>query len=191
MGYSEASQLSSLACLTLRQCLKRSGVFAYPTEAVFGLGCDPWDGRAVANLLAIKQRSLEKGLIIIASALSQIEPLLVDLTEAQRAQLLESWPGPTTWSLPNRGFVPEFVTGGRSTVAVRLTQHPVAASIVNCIGRPIISTSANPSGREPARTPLKCRQYFGAQVPVITGALGGLKQPTRIKDLYTGQLLRR
>ena len=88
--------------------LRRGGVIAYPTEAVWGLGCDPFDEAAVLRLLALKQRAVEKGLILIAAAASQFDGLLDwnALPEARRAAVHASWPGPHTWIVPATGRVP-------------------------------------------------------------------------------------
>src|SRR6218665_315978 len=82
--------------------LKSGGVIAYPTEAVWGLGCDPFDETAVMRLLAIKQRPVDKGLILIAADLAQLQPLLdlPAMPETRLAEVLASWPGPHTWVLP-------------------------------------------------------------------------------------------
>src|SRR5688572_24130365 len=82
-------------------CLRQGGIVAYPTEGVWGLGCDPFNGAAVHKLLAIKQRPIEKGLILIAGSTTQIARLLNPLSSTQRKLLDESWPGPTTWLLPD------------------------------------------------------------------------------------------
>ena len=161
------------------------------TRPVFGLGCDPWDEQAVLRLLELKKRSIDKGLILLASDIGQLEPILSRLNLRDRKRVLGDWPGAVTWTLPHFGFVPDYVTGGRETVAVRVTAHPVAARIARYLGRPVISTSANPAGLVPARSVLQCRRYFGEQITIINGRLGGMRKPTPIKDLNSGQLLRK
>lgn len=175
----------------LEWCLENDGVFGYPTEAVFGLGCNPWSEVAVTRLLALKQRDWRKGLIVVASDMGQIKPLLESLDDDQLRQLNASWPGHHTWCLPNHNhYFPQLVTGQQETIAVRISAHPIVKSIVDFTGYPIISTSANIAGRPPALTHLKCLRYFGADFPVIPGALGGRKSPSCIKDITTGRVVR-
>src|SRR5690606_32756593 len=118
---------------------------ACPTEAVWGLGCDPWNGLAVDRLLALKQRPMKKGLILVAADISQFSELLYDLPEDWQATLKASWPGPNTWLVPHRGRLPGWITGQHASVALRVTDHPLLAELCALTG-PLVSTSANPSG---------------------------------------------
>ncbi|WP_297528846.1 L-threonylcarbamoyladenylate synthase [Thiohalobacter sp.] len=175
-----------------RRLLLAGGVIAYPTEAVWGLGCDPFDPVAVARLLALKGRTADKGLILISDRLERVEPLLAPLPAARRKAVLATWPGPHTWLWPAQDWVPDWLTGGRPTLAVRVTAHPLAAALCAVAGRPLVSTSANPSGHRPARSALKCMKYFEGQLDgVLHGRLGGLDRPTTIRDALSGALLRR
>lgn len=176
-----------LAC----RALDGGGVVAYPTEAVFGLGCDPWDRAAVWRLLALKRRPVWKGLIVVAADSAQLAPLLAGLTDAQRATLAASWPGPNTWVVPNRDLFPSWVTGGKPTVAVRVSAHPVVQALCTAFGGPLVSTSANLAGRPPVRTPVAVRAQFGEQLDyLVPGAIGTSRRPTLIRDLATGAVLR-
>ncbi len=167
------------------------GVIAYPTESVWGLGADPENAEAVRRLLALKHRAPDKGLILIASDLAQVEPWLANLTDAQRDTLRASWPGPNTWLVPNGGLASPWVTGKHSSVALRVTAHPVAAALCRAFGGPIISTSANPQGRPSAKDAVQVRRYFGRQLDAIApGRTGGRRQPSQIRDLASGKTLR-
>ena len=171
--------------------LRAGGLIAYPTEAVYGLGCDPLRGAAVQRLLALKQRPMEKGLILIASTWEQLTPYLLPLTSTQRQRLFATWPGPHTWTLPCRPEVPCWLRGTHDSLAVRITAHPVAAALCAVWGGALVSTSANRSGRSPARSLLRVRQQFGAELDyLLPGALGGLANPTAIRDGLTGKVLR-
>jgi len=173
------------------QLMRAGGVVAYPTEAVWGLGCDPNNPQAVARLLAMKQRAWQKGLILLGADQAQFAPLIDRLDSGLRARLEQTWPGPVTWLVPAAGLVPEWVTGRFSTVALRVTDHPVAAALSRAFGGPIISTSANPQGREPARDRLCLRRYFPNQLDHITpGSLGGRQSPSEIRDLVTDTVVR-
>jgi L-threonylcarbamoyladenylate synthase len=167
------------------------GVVAYPTEAVFGLGCLPRDRSAVRRVLAIKRRSWRKGLLLIGSDLAQLERYVVLPPEPRRGEIVASWPGPVTWVLPARPRVPRWISGGRDTVAVRLTDHPVAARLCARVGEALVSTSANVSRRAPLRSARGVRRALGRAVDyVLAGATGGLAKPTVIKDARTGRILR-
>jgi L-threonylcarbamoyladenylate synthase len=172
--------------------LRGGGIVAYPTEGVYGLGCDPLDGAAVTRLLALKGRSRRKGLILIAEAFERVRPFLGALEPDLEAAARADWPGPVTWVLPAAPATPSWLTGGRPTLAVRVTAHPLAAALCRAFGGPLVSTSANRSGARPARSPLAVRRQLGDAVDlVLHGALGGLRGPTPIRDGASGRLLRR
>lgn len=173
------------------QRLRDGGVLACPTEAVFGLSCDPFDEEAVRQLLAIKRRPVAKGLIVVASCEQQLLPLLAPLPAAQRAVLAAGWPGPNTWVLPNRGMFPHWVTGDHETVAVRVSAHPVLAALCDAFGGALVSTSANLAGHPPARTALAVRMRLGTMIDgIVPGTTGTSRNPTVIRELSSGRVLR-
>jgi L-threonylcarbamoyladenylate synthase len=169
----------------------RGGIIAYPTEAVYGLGCDPLDGAAVYRLLELKRRPVEKGLILIAARFEQLRPYVAEVDEARLRPALESWPGPHTWLLPAAPGLPDWLSGSHDTLAVRVTAHPVAAALCTACDSPLVSTSANPAGRPPARNALGVRLMFGSAVDfIVHGEVSGADSPTSIRDLVTGKLIR-
>jgi L-threonylcarbamoyladenylate synthase len=171
--------------------MRAGGIVAYPTEAVFGLGCLPQNRSAVTRLLRLKRRSWRKGLLLIGASVAQLEAFAVLPPEPRRSEILAAWPGPVTWVLQARHSAPRWITGGRDTVAVRCTDHPVARSLSVRTGQALVSTSANLSRRPPHRELLKLRRALGAAVDyVLPGELGGLGQPTTIKDGRTNRVLR-
>jgi L-threonylcarbamoyladenylate synthase len=171
--------------------VRAGGVIAYPTEAVFGLGCLPDDRKAVLRLLDIKRRSWRKGLVLIGATLAQLARYAELPPEPRRREILSTWPGPVTWALPARRSTPRWITGGRDTVAVRLTAHPLAKRLCLRVGGALVSTSANVSRRPPFRRALKLRRALGRTLDcVLAGDLGGLAQPTVIRDGRTGETLR-
>lgn len=173
------------------QCLQTGGIVAYPTEAVYGLGCDPLNPAAFARLLALKQRPDAKGVILIAADEAQLAPFMAPLPAAMAATVRDSWPGPVTWIVPARDGVPPWLTGGRDSIAVRVTAHPLAAALCRVFGGALVSTSANRSGGRPARTALRVRQIFADELDdIVVGPLGGLARPTTIRDARTGALIR-
>ncbi len=174
----------------IAQKIRRGAVIAYPTEAVWGLGCDPFNATAVARLLALKDRPMHKGLILVAATIEQFAWLLDGLTAEQVAQLTTSWPGPNTWLVPHHNRVPEWITGTHDSVAIRVSAHPLVAKLCALTG-PLVSTSANPGGLLPAKSRLRIEQYFHGQLDaVLTGELGQSSSPSTIRDLRTGQVLR-
>jgi L-threonylcarbamoyladenylate synthase len=184
--------MNGLALRHAARVVRGGGVIAYPTEAVFGLGCLPQERRAVERVLAIKRRSWRKGLILIGADLAQLERYAVLPPEPRRSEVLASWPGPHTWVLDARPDAPRWVTGGRASVAVRVTAHPVARALCAAVGDALVSTSANVSRRPPHRRLLVLRRDLGRRIDyVLSGALGGLAAPTTIRDGRSGKTLRR
>lgn len=172
--------------------MREGGVIAYPTEGVWGLGCDPFDPVAVNRILRMKQRSVDKGLILVAASIEQIEPLLATVSKAQRQQLEDTWPGPTTWLLPDPDQrIPPWIKGKFATVALRVSDHPVVQSLCRAFGGPIVSTSANPGERPPALKRLRVLTWFGGQLDyVVPGRLGGRSGPSTIRELGTDKVIR-
>nr|WP_233149003.1 L-threonylcarbamoyladenylate synthase type 1 TsaC [Shimwellia pseudoproteus] len=172
--------------------LNNKDVIAYPTEAVFGVGCDPDSELAVMRLLALKQRPVEKGLILIAASFEQLKPYIDDsmLTEAQRAAIFDCWPGPVTFVFPARPDTPRWLTGQFDSLAVRVTNHPLVIALCQAFGKPLVSTSANLTGQPPCRTTAEVYAQFGGDFPVLDGATGGRQNPSEIRDALTGEQFR-
>lgn len=170
--------------------LKQGDVIAYPTEAVFGLGCDPFNEAAVRKLFHVKQRPFEKGVILIAASIEQVEPYVELTGTSWFSSVNQSWPGPKTWVLPTKKPMPDWITGGRDTVAVRVTDHPLVQALCKAYGGMIVSTSANLSGSEPALSCEEVEGYFANQVFCLQGELGGLQKPTEIWDAVSNRQLR-
>ena len=193
--------------------VRAGGVIAYPTEAVFGLGCDPSDGAAVARIVALKRRPPEKGFILVASDARQLDPWLAPLEPAWRSRMDSAWPGPVTFVVPAAADTPALLRGGRTTIAVRVSDHPVVRALCEGCGHALVSTSANESGQPALRDAVSVAAAFGAasgtasvaaartaigdspDAParldgVVVGETGGLGRPTRIVDVRTGRSLR-
>ncbi|PJD90619.1 MAG: threonylcarbamoyl-AMP synthase [Legionella sp.] len=164
-------------------------VFAYPTEAVYGLGCDMFHQPAVERILALKDRPMHKGLIVLIAEWSQLFPLIGDVPLSKLDAIKETWPGPTTWVFPKSSLVPVWVSGEHPTIAIRMTAHPIARQL--CERGPIVSTSANPQGQEPARSLASLDHMFPVGLDgVVMGALGVELQPSSIFDALTHQQFR-
>lgn len=177
---------------TATRILAGGGVVAYPTEGVFGLGCDPQNAAAVLRVLAIKDRPVEKGLILIASDRIQLQGYVCPDASMER-RIAATWPGPVTWLLPAGRLARPWLCGGGRLLAVRVSAHPVAAALCRAFGGPIVSTSANLSGRPPARSALSVRKSLkGRGVDyLVPGQTGSQLGPTEIRDGRSGAVLRR
>lgn len=173
--------------------MRRGGVLAYPTEAVFGLGCDPLNEAAFQRLFALKGRPPSQGVLLIAADFSQVEPY-IDLASVPAdvlATVKSSWPGPHTWVFPRSARVPSWVSGGHDGIALRVTAHGPAAALCQVFGAPLVSTSANPHGQPPARSIDTLEAYFGGALDAALDApLGSLDRPTTIRDALTGAIIR-
>jgi len=170
--------------------LNQGGIIAYPTEAVFGLGCFPEDVYSVARILALKGRSVRKGLILIAASLEQLDSYVDYPDDDIRQKVSATWPGSITWVLPAKANIPGWITGGRDTVAVRVSVHPIVQALCKKAGV-IVSTSANPVRKTPATSAFKVRSYFGNEIDyILSGNTGGKQLPTEIRDALSGNVLR-
>lgn len=187
------ARLSSVPAFKIniaRRYLQAGEVIAYPTEAVYGLGCDPLNETAVMKLLALKHRPVEKGLILIAANLGQLEPY-IELNPVLYERFQQAGDDPVTWVVPVKAWVPFWLTGEHASLAVRVTRHPVARRLCEVFGGPLVSTSANPAGKPSVKDIKKLRKYFtGPEFYIVPGALGGLAKETAIIDAVTGERLR-
>ncbi|MCF8157848.1 MAG: Sua5/YciO/YrdC/YwlC family protein [Burkholderiaceae bacterium] len=178
----------------LRHYLKTGGVFAYPTEAVFGLGCDPSNRKAVQKILRLKGRPQHKGLILVADCFNRLERFVAPLGPSQIQGMQESWGNPKkphTWIVPAAKHCPKWLTGRHSSIAIRVSSHPLTSKLCKDTGMALVSTSANHSGHQAAKTAKQCRHVFGHQIQIMTGKTAGAKKPSTIQDLLTGKILRK
>jgi len=170
--------------------LNEGGVIAYPTEAVYGLGCDPWNEDAVHKILEIKHRPWQKGLILIAADFNQLQAFIQPVPSEILAQLETTWPGPTTWLLPVNPAVPAYLHGEHDTIAVRVTAHRQTAELCRAFGGAIVSTSANSAGKKPARTSQQVRWHLPDVDYILPGPCLGSNQPSSIRNAKTGEIIR-
>ncbi len=176
------------------RALRGGGLVLHATEGVWGLACDPFDALAVRRLLGLKGRSVDKGLILIGASAECFATELETVATSQRQAVLESWPGPETWILPNQRF-PCWITGDHAGVAVRVPGHPQARALSDAFGGPLVSTSANPSGQPAPTSALQARGIFSATLfptradYVLPGEVLCPGSPSRIRTL-TGEAVR-
>jgi L-threonylcarbamoyladenylate synthase len=181
------SQLDE-AVMTLQQ----GGVIAYPTEAVWGVGCDPYNSLAVAKLLKLKNRHVDKGLILVASNVDQLGDLYLNLPRDLQIRLLEPRAQPTTWLIEDKlNIIPKHIKGQHSTVAIRISAHPIVQALCESFAGMIVSTSANPAGNHPAINLQQSQSYFDLRIDCyLDGELGVNDKPSQIIDLSSALVLR-
>jgi L-threonylcarbamoyladenylate synthase len=178
----------------IREAVRRiaaGGIIAYPTETIYGLGCDPFNGNAVLRLLALKQRGIEQGLILIASHFGQVESLLAAMPQTARKRVMLPGSRPVTWVLPCLPEIPYWIRGRHDSLAIRITTHPVAAALCDRWGGPLVSTSANLHGQPPATGPLSVHKAFHDQLDyVLHDPAIAANRPSEIRNGLTGVILR-
>ena len=169
--------------------LIRGGVIAYPTEGVFGLGCLPDDLPAVERVLEIKRRDASKGLILVAAEMAQLAGW-ISIPDGDA--LPEPDPAhPITWILPPGPKASPLLCGEHETIAVRLTTNPIARALCTAVDSPLVSTSANLSGKPTARNRYVLRRQFADVVDyIVPGECGPASGPSEIRDYRSGRILR-
>ncbi|MBF0587646.1 MAG: threonylcarbamoyl-AMP synthase [Magnetococcales bacterium] len=153
------------------QALRRGEVIAYPTETVYGLGVDPWNPEALARLFQLKGRAPDKGLILLIDGTDQLAHLAKPWSPLAQRLIDRFWPGPLTLVLPARPELPLQVTGpphhGISHVAVRHSPSPTISALLKGWGKPLVSTSANPSGAPVYANAAAIAQAWSHELSVI------------------------
>lgn len=190
--------------------LKSGGVLAYPSESVWGLGCDAYHQQAIERIFALKARPEYKGMIVLTDGVEKLSPLLAELPQAVQEMLMtdmrhrhDAFDVRTanqaqTWLVPVATSVglPCVLTGGFDTLAVRVTHHPVLMQVCQALSDAdnpfgfLVSTSCNPSGQPSATTLSEAMSYFGHQVGYLDAQSLGFDKPSQIIDIKTGDVLR-
>jgi len=171
--------------------LKQGKIIAYPTETVFGLGCDPFNKHAVEDLLKLKRRTVDKGFLLVAFNWEQIQDLIKGNDDNTMCAVRKTWPGHITWTFPATDKVPSWIKGAHDTIAIRLSAHPVVQALCKKYGGPIISTSANIKGEKPIKEIEKLKKEFDKKIAMIVpGELGKAGKPSRIQNAMTGEIIR-
>ena len=176
---------------SLKSVFSNDEVFAHPTEGVWGLGCNPFSSKAVENLFELKKRPKNKAVIVLAGNKNHLQPFIENLTQSEKTDLYEKWPGPHTWLIPALDSIPKWLKGDTGMVALRLSSHPDVINITNELNSPICSTSANLSGKETARNKAEIRKIFGPDLYIADGELGKLNKPSSVQELITGKWIRK
>lgn len=166
-------------------------IIAYPTEAVYGLGCDPANESAIRKLLSLKGRQASAGFVLIASDFSQLLPWISDIDDSLKNKAMQTWPGPVTWLFPRAAGVADYVAGRHKTIAVRITAHEPSRHLCAAFGSALISSSANHTASAPARSAAEVEDFFGHELGgILAGPLGGAQRPSEIRDLLSGKIIR-
>lgn len=164
------------------------GVIAYPTEAIYGFGCNPDNEQAVLKLLDIKKRSVNKGLILVAAHFDQIEKYLKPLSSEQYDFTL---PNEITYIFPALESSPKWLTGDFDSLAIRISKHPLVNALCSTLDSALVSTSANLSGEEPAETCEQVESRFKHTVDaILDGEVGNSLKPSAIFDIVSGKFIR-
>nr|MBC8520689.1 threonylcarbamoyl-AMP synthase [Methanomicrobia archaeon] len=159
--------------------IKSDGLVAFPTETVYGLGADAFNPHAVARIFEVKNRPRFDPIIVHIADFSETERLWSYVDKRAEELMEKFWPGPLTLALPKSDIVPDIVTAGLSTVAVRMPSHPVALNLIKEAGTPIAAPSANPFGYLSPTSAEHVREQLGAKIELI---LDGGKCPVGVES---------
>ena len=169
--------------------INSGGIIAYPTDTIYGLGCDPYDADAVARLSDIKSRSALKQFILLAGHIEQIKAF-VDLTEDQQQKITQNKEA-TSWVIKANKHTPAWLLNKDKTVTIRLSKHSDVKKLCHILGHAIISTSANLSGQRPARNALELHQRFHSSIDKIMASNEKLTaRPSKVIRLCDNHILR-
>ena len=170
--------------------LNKGELIGYPTEAVYGLGCDPWNKEGVNKISKLKGRSPDKPFLMVISSKDQLDDL-VDVSSLTD-KVWESWPGHTTWLIKAKDSVPSWMKDKQTgKVGIRMSEHPVVVDLCNLFKKPLISTSANISGKSEIKDPLLFKKTFMTEVKyLVEGSLGNYEKTSIIVDMESEQKIR-
>jgi L-threonylcarbamoyladenylate synthase len=149
--------------------LQQEGLIGLPTETVYGLAGNMYSEKAVRQIFATKQRPLFNPLIVHIGRLEDIHQLAENIPPIALQLAERYWPGPLTLLLPKRTTVPDLITAGKPTVAIRMPNHPLALALLQSLPFPLVAPSANPFGRISPTTAQHVQGYFGDDLLVLDG----------------------
>ena len=182
--------MSPWALNRLVHAISAGAVIGYPTDTIWGLGCDPLNFASVAHILKIKNRHPDKGLILLSSKLEYCSPYIA-IDAEQRESLLSPRARPTTWLVNASEACPWWIRGIYPSVAIRICDHPLLQVLCGRLKTPLVSTSANRAGRSTVRNALQLRRQFDGELDcIVTGFSTGSSRPSEIKSLASGTTLR-
>ncbi|HNR67177.1 MAG TPA: L-threonylcarbamoyladenylate synthase [bacterium] len=147
--------------------LKKGGVIGYPTDTVYGIGCNAFDHKAVNRIYDLKNRDHSKAMILIAADLIQIQDLVKEIPESAQILAENFWPGPLTIVFELSEKFTALTVGNRNTVAIRIPDSLISLSLLKSCGFPIVSTSANRSGQPESVIAEQVLETFGSELDLI------------------------
>ncbi len=166
--------------------LKAGGLVAYPTDTLYGLGANALDLQAVAKVFKAKQRPLDQPLPLLLAEVDDMDRYCADVPEISLTLARAFWPGGLTMVLRRRPVIPDIVTAGGPTVAVRVPGHPIPRALARGLGAPITGTSANLHRQSEPRTAKEVHTQLGSRVDFILQGRCALGRPSTIIDLTGG-----
>lgn len=175
----------------VQQHIQNGGVIAYPTESCYGFGCDPFNPIAIQKIINLKRRNKNKGMIVIAGSIKQLDKLIQPLNNEEIESIFNNyWPGSYSLILPVTKKVPHILVGQHKQIAVRITKHELVKQLCNYLNMPLVSTSANKSGNKSIKTYKECVRHFGNDVLVLPGNTLFAKKPSTIIDYKNKKIYR-
>ena len=182
--------MQTIESYTASNLLHDGEIIIYPTESIYGIGCDPWNESSVNKIYEIKNRPSNKPMIIVGSDIAQIEKL-VDVRSLNRS-VIDSWPGHSTWLIPSNKNCPPWLKDAiTAKVAIRISEHETVKKLCIDFGKPLISTSANLSEALPSKDKAEIAKIFSSSIEyIVEGSLGGSESPSIIRDMLTGEIVR-
>lgn len=169
--------------------LEEGGVIAYPTETVYGLGCDPWNKEAVNRIRFLKGRDGNKPMILLIPDIQNAGMLSMPIPEKTRALINTFWPGPLTLVMQASTRAPESILNQDRKIAVRISSDPVCGQLMKKYNHPLVSTSANSSGEYPARSVAEVENYFNDKLDaILDGGTRHISEPSTVVDLFNNEL---
>ena len=184
-GRSSKPELFSRAVTAIRQ----GEVIVFPTETFYGLGADALNSAAVEKVVSLKGRNLESPIAVIVADREMLREVVTVVPPTALRLMERFWPGPLTLVLPAKKTLPAPLLNSSGGVGIRISSHPAATRLARELGRPLTATSANPSGKEPARTVEEAMGYFSGRVEIFLdgGRLKGTKGST-VVEIVQGKL---
>jgi len=169
--------------------INNGGVIAYPTDTIYGLGCDPYNQEAVERINLIKCRPHNKQFILLAGNIDQVKPL-IDISDRQQENIIRKTE-PTSWIVKASKRAPAWLTDADNQLTIRISKHPLVQKLCQRLGHALISTSANISGRNPAKNSLQIHSYFHSSIDKILATNKSLTaRPSTIIRLNDNTIIR-
>jgi L-threonylcarbamoyladenylate synthase len=169
--------------------IRSGGIIAYPTDTIYGLGCDPHNADAVDSINLLKQRPPNKPFILLAGHIDQIAPLIT--ISKEQKNLITQAAEPTSWIVTASPHAPAWLTDKQNSLTIRISNNAIVKKLCGVLGHAIVSTSANPAGKKPASNSLELHQYFHNHVDKILASQKKLTaRPSKIIRLCDNRIIR-